>query len=205
MLMAAAAPLSFATWSALIGNYSVEVGGFNGAQYGVLQSVREVPGFLAFAVIFVLLLMREQTLAIVSLLLLGVGVAASGAFHTPFGLYLVTFVMSVGFHYHQTMQNSLTLQWSATSETPHLLGKLIAVGSFASLLAFGLVYVCLRALDVSYGAVYLLGGGLTCIIAALAHFAYPHFAAKRRQRKKLILRKRYWLYYLLTFLSGARR
>ena len=69
MLMAAAAPLSFATWSALIGNYSVEVGGFNGAQYGVLQSVREVPGFLAFAVIFVLLLMREQTLAIVSLLL----------------------------------------------------------------------------------------------------------------------------------------
>ena len=65
-LMAAAVPLSFATWMALIDNFAIHRAGFGGEQIGLLQSLREVPGFLAFAVVFVLLLMREQTLACVA-------------------------------------------------------------------------------------------------------------------------------------------
>jgi MFS family permease len=34
---------------------------------------------------------------------------------------------------------------------------------------------------------------------------FPIFPSKTTQNKNLVLRKRYWLYYLLTFLSGARR
>ena len=33
----------------------------------------------------------------------------------------------------------------------------------------------------------------------------PAVPAKVQQRKQMLLRKRYWLYYALTFLSGARR
>ncbi|MGR3983691.1 MAG: MFS transporter [Gammaproteobacteria bacterium] len=205
MLMAAAVPLSFATWSALINNFAIEVAGFDGAQFGLLQSIREVPGFMAFAVIFVLLILREQTLAVVSLLLLGAGVALTGFFPGAAGLYCITALMSLGFHYYETMQNSLSLQWIEKPRTPLVLGKLIAVGSFASLLAFGLIYLCLTIFHIDYKNVYLAAGGLTCIIALVAWLAYPHFPAKHAQHKKLILRRRYWLYYMLTFLSGARR
>jgi len=34
---------------------------------------------------------------------------------------------------------------------------------------------------------------------------FPEFKGKTAQNKKLVLRKRYWLYYALTFMAGARR
>jgi len=73
--MAAAVPLSFASWLALINNFAIEQVSFSGVEMGILQSLREVPGFLAFAVVFLLLIFREQTLATLSLILLGVGTA----------------------------------------------------------------------------------------------------------------------------------
>jgi MFS family permease len=36
-------------------------------------------------------------------------------------------------------------------------------------------------------------------------FAFPRFEAPNPQIKKMILRRRYWLYYALQFMSGARR
>ncbi len=49
---AAAVPISFASWQALINNFSIEQVGFGGIEIGILQSLREVPGFLAFGVVF---------------------------------------------------------------------------------------------------------------------------------------------------------
>ena len=105
--MASAVPLSFATWNNLINNFAIERAAFSGAEIGMLQSIREIPGFLAFAVVLILLLVREQSLALWSLLLLGIGTAATGFFPTVLGLYLTTVVMSLGFHYYETVQSSL--------------------------------------------------------------------------------------------------
>ena len=58
--MAAAMPIAFSTWSALLNNFVIERANFTGIEIGILQSLREVPGFLAFAVVFVLLVIREQ-------------------------------------------------------------------------------------------------------------------------------------------------
>jgi hypothetical protein len=85
ILMASAVPLSFATWNNLINNFAIERAAFTGAEIGILQSLREIPGFLAFAVVAVLLLMREQSLALWSLLLLGIGTAATGYFPSVAG------------------------------------------------------------------------------------------------------------------------
>ncbi|MDH3451036.1 MAG: MFS transporter, partial [Gammaproteobacteria bacterium] len=135
VLMAAAVPLSFATWMALLNNFAIERAAFTGAEMGVLQSLREIPGFLAFAVVFVILIMREQTLAFWSLLLLGLGTAVTGIFPTVLGLYITTVIMSLGFHYYETMQTSLALQWLPKARAPEVLGKIIAAGSFTSLAA----------------------------------------------------------------------
>jgi len=42
-------------------------------------------------------------------------------------------------------------------------------------------------------------------IAVYCRLRIPHFPDAVVQRKSLFLRKRYWLYYSLTFLAGARR
>ncbi len=204
-LMAGSVPLSFATWQALLNNFAVERAAFTGAEIGVLQSLREVPGFMAFAVVFLLFFVREQRLAYLSLLLLGLGTAITGYFPSIVGLYITTVVMSLGYHYYETLQISLALQWIDKQRAPEALGRIIAVGSFTSIITFGLIWLAFDLAGLDYHWAYLLGGGLTMAVAALAWLAFPQFPEKVRQHRHMVLRRRYWLYYLLTFMSGARR
>lgn len=204
-VFALAMPLSFAIWRPLLDNFSIEMASFTGREIGILQSLREIPGFLAFAAVFVLLVLREQTFALISLAVLGVGVALTGFFPTGIGLYCTTVLMSVGFHYYETMNQSLTLQWIEKDRAPEIMGRLIAIGSFGSLLAYGIIYLLWLVFKLPYWAIFLTGGCLTVALAATAMIYFPHFQVGVEQRKELLLRKRYWLYYLLTFLSGARR
>lgn len=205
IFMAAAMPLSFSTWMALLNNFSVEMADFTGREIGILQSLREIPGFMAFTAIFVLIILREQTFALISLLVLGIGVAISGYFPTVVGLYCTTVLMSIGFHYFETMQQALSLQWVKKDRTAMVMGRQLSAKSLSSLVMFGIVWAMLELLDVEYRYVYLFGGALTVIAALFAWMAFPKFADAHPQTKKLILRKRYWLYYALTFMSGARR
>jgi len=80
LVMAAAWPLSLSTWMALINNFVIERAAFDGADIGILQSVREIPGFLAFTFVALLFFLREQTLAIVMLLVMSAGIALTGLF-----------------------------------------------------------------------------------------------------------------------------
>ena len=205
LLMAIAVPLSFAAWQTLLNNFAIERAAFTGREMGILQSIREIPGFLAFGVVFLLLLVREQKLAYISLALLGLGTALTGFFPSVLGLYITTVVMSVGFHYYETLQTSLALQWTDTSNSAEILGRLIAAGSFASIITFGLIWIGDNLLQLDYQWIYLVMGSLTLIIALGAWFSFPLFPQKTEQHKHMVLRKRYWLFYLLTFMSGARR
>ena len=205
LLMASGVPLSFATWTALLNNFAIEMSAFSGSDMGVLQSVREVPGFLALLVVFALYLMREQTLAVVSLALLGIGTALTGYFPSLIGLCLTTFLMSIGFHYYETIQQSLTLQWTEKHRTAEMLGRLIAVGSLAGVVSYCLVWLGFRWAGIDYVSTYMIAGGLTVVIAIAAATLFPHFPQKVEQHRTLILRRRYWLFYALIFMSGARR
>jgi hypothetical protein len=156
-------------------------------------------------VVFLLLIIREQRLAYLSLLLLGLGTAITGVFPTVIGLYITTVVMSLGYHYYETLQISLSLQWLDKRRAPEILGRIIAVGSFTSIITFGLIWLGADVLDLGYAWIYLVGGGATVLIAAVCWLNYPIYEEKVHQHKHLVLRRRYWLYYALTFMAGARR
>jgi hypothetical protein len=203
--MASAVPLSFATWNNLINNFAIERAAFTGAEIGMLQSLREVPGFLALGVVAVLLLMREQSLALWSLLILGIGTALTGFFPSVLGLYCTTVLMSLGFHYYETVQSSLVLQWIPKDKAPETLGRIIAVGSLTGILSYLFIWAAFSVLGLDFKATYIIGGGLTILIAIFGWQAFPRFEQPVVQHKKVILRTRYWLYYALTFISGARR
>ena len=53
-VMAFVMPLAFSTWMALLNNFVIEVADFDGSNIGWLHSLREIPGFLAVGVIYVL-------------------------------------------------------------------------------------------------------------------------------------------------------
>jgi len=205
ILMSIVMPFTFSIWQVLLNNFAIDNAAFTGAEIGILQSLREIPGFLAFTAVFVLLVLKEQTFALISLLLLSLGVAATGFFPTEYGLYLTTVLMSIGFHYFETVKSSLSLQWLSKEEAPAFLGRLISVGSFSSLVAFGSVWVLFQWLELDYQWLYLFGGGVGLAVVGVMWAMFPQFESKVPQNKHLVLRKRYWLFYLLTFMSGARR
>ncbi len=140
ILMAAAAPFSFSIWMSLLNNFTVEVAGFTGKEIGILQSLREIPGFLAFTAVFLLLILREQVFAVLALAVLGLGVAITGFFPSTYGLYFTTVIMSVGFHYFETIQMSLSLQWLPKAVAPRALGRQMSARSVGSLLAYGVIF-----------------------------------------------------------------
>ena len=205
ILMSVAMPIAFNTWVALLNNFVVERANFTGVEIGILQSLREVPGFLAFTAVFVLLILREQTFAVIALAILGIGVALTGFFPSAIGLYLVTVIMSIGFHYFEVLKQSLALQWYQKAEAPQALGKLISVGSITSLAVYATLWVLLSVFELDYVWIYLLAGSICCGLAIFMWLGFPHFEGEHEQVRKLVLRKRYWLYYALQFFSGARR
>ena len=205
LAMAFIMPLTFSVWNALLNNFVVENVGFSGREIGILHSLREVPGFLAFSAVFVLLILREQTFAILSLLTMSLALAVTGYFPSVVGLYVTTVTMSIGFHYFETIHQSLTLQILPHRDTAHFMGRALAVRAVASLLAFSGIWLLMGQLDISYKAMYLLAGSLGLALTMLIWVVFPHFEQHTLQRKNIVLRKRYGLYYALQFMGGARR
>jgi hypothetical protein len=204
-LMAAAMPISFATWSALLNNFVKEAAGFTGVEIGWLHTVREIPGFLAIGVIVLLWAVREQALALISLALLGAATAVTALFPSYGGILTLTLLSSIGFHYFETVNQSLQLQWIDRKHAPQTIGWIVAIGSGASMVAYGVIVLTWKTFNLSYEMVYATSGGLTVVIAIFAALAYPRFEAPHPQLKHFVLRRRYWLYYLLQLMAGARR
>jgi len=223
ILMACAMAVSLHGWFALLNNFVVERANFTGVEIGFLQSIREIPGFLAFAAVLLLPFIREQNLAFLSLAMLGVGTAITGYFPSEYALYATTLLMSLGFHYYETMNQSLTLQLIDKKHTPVHLAYQLKASSIGTLAIFVVIMVCFdekllllvqgllgienpfTGLNLGYEPLYLIAGLFTLAVAAFCRFYYPFFEAKEVQTKTLFLRKRYWLYYALTFMGGARR
>lgn len=197
--------MAFSVWNVLLNNFVIERAAFTGKEIGILQSLREVPGFLAFTAIYLLLFIREQRFALLFLAVMCLGVAVTGWFPSTWGLYLTTVVMSIGFHYFETVNQSLTLQWVDKENSAHFMGQVLAWKGAASLIAYASVWLLMDILGATYNAVYMVFGFFGLMATLLLWAAFPAFGAPHTQHRKLILRQRYWLYYALVFLSGTRR
>jgi hypothetical protein len=204
-LLAIGNTVAFATWQVMLNNFAVERVAFTGEEIGILQSLREVPGFLAFTAILVMIFIKQQTFALISLITLGVGTAITAFYPSALWLYFATVIMSIGFHYLETLHNSLSLQWLSKQEAPHVLGQLLSARAFCNLAVLGGIYIYLMFFAANYLLIYVLAGGVAIAIGVFCWKAIPHFEDSVVQKKELFLRKRYWLYYLLTFFAGARR
>lgn len=202
-VLTAASMVGLQGYTILFNNYAVETVHLEGVHIGLIQSVREIPGFLALTAIYVMLVIREHRLAALSIALLGFGVALTGLFPSFGGVALTTLVMSFGFHYYETVNQSLTLQYFSTHQSPLVMGKLRSLAAITSIVAAALIWAMGFFLD--YAAIFLVIGGVVCAAGLWGAFRDPTHADIPPQHLRMFLKRRYWLYYLLTFLSGARR
>ncbi len=202
-VMTAASMVGLQGYTILFNNYAVEVVGLEGNGVGVIQSVREVPGFLALLAIFLLLVIKEHHLSALSIVLLGIGTGITGLFPSYFGLAMTTLVMSFGFHYYETTNASLTLQYFSKGVSPLVFGRLRSLAAASSVASAVLIWILSRFLD--YRGIFIVVGVLVFFAGVWGLLQEPTHEDVAPQQQRMILKRAYWLYYLLTLLSGARR
>jgi hypothetical protein len=190
-------------WITLFNNFAVEMASLKGHHVGIIQSVREIPGFLTLLVIYVILLMKEHRLSALSVLIMGIGLGVTGFLPSFGGLLVTTTVMSFGYHYYETTNQSLTLQYFDTAVSPYVFGKQRSYAS-ATNIAIGLL-IYLMAIVFNYTQMFLVFGLAVVATGLWAYWQKPTRADLVPQRKKMIFKRKYWLYYFLNFMAGARR
>jgi len=203
IMLTVASAVGLQAWATLFNNFAVEVAGLEGKHVGVIQSVREIPGFLALLAIYVMLIIKEHRLSAFSILLLGIGLGVTGMSPTFTGLMIATLISSFGFHYYETTNQSLTLQYFNTEQAPWVFGRQYSVAA-ASNIGIGL-FIYLISFFTDYSQTYMIIGIFIVGAAAWGFAQNPEQPGLTPQRQKMILRKNYWLFYFLTFMAGARR
>lgn len=190
-------------WVILFDNFLVNSVGLAAYHAGILQSIREVPGFLSMLAVFALLVMHECTLAVLSVICLGVGVFITGLWPSFTGLVVTTLVSSLGYHYFETARQSLTLQSFGHAETPAVLARQVSAGAATSVVVGILIYFGAEWFTTEQ--MYMLFGGAIVLASLLLLPRRSAGHALQPQQKRIVLRRRYWVFYALTFMGGARR
>lgn len=203
LALAMASAAGLLGWRTLINNFAVEAAGMDGLQMGVVQGVREIPGFLSLLVIYTLLFIKEVRMAALSIMIFGLGIAVTGLIPSFTGILTMTLIMSFGFHFYAALAQSLTLQYFDEVEAPLVLGKIRGYSAGASVAMAAVLLVLAKLL--SFPLLFALVGLMAVAAGSWAFTQNPIDKELIPQHNRMIFRARYWLFYALTFLSGARR
>jgi hypothetical protein len=203
LVLTIASTVGLQTWRTLFNNFAVEIAKLEGYHIGIIQSFREIPGFLALLAVYLLKVLKEHHLSTLSVITMGFGVMITGMFPSYHGLLITTMVMSFGFHYYETTNQSLTLQYFDKTISPWIFSKFRSYAALTNI-CIGVVIFIITAL-LSYRQIYLYIGVMIVAAGLWGSRTDPSRKELPVQHKRMIVRRKYWLFYLLTFLSGARR
>jgi len=191
----------FNVWRSLFNTFAIEELAVRADQIGLIQSIREIPGLLGFLLAFLALILSEMQVISLSTVVMGLGLIATAWAGTWGALIAGTLFSSIGFHAFYPNSSAVAIKLSEGRETPRLLGRLRSVGALAAVVAAGVVILTVNIL--SYRQIFI-GAGIVTVIGGLAIWRRER-GEDGRQRQRIVFRRRYWLYYVLTFLMGSRR
>jgi len=186
---------------ALNSNFVADEMNLTGLQQGVLEGFRESCGIIALGVLAVLAGLAEPLIGSAMLVLLAVGISAYTLVGDYAWLIVASLVWSQGLHVWMPLPNSMALALAEPGRAGRQLGRVAAAGAVGA--GMGLVVaLVLDALDVRIRPLYLLAG-VAAVLAAGACLGIPRKI--KTPGPRWVLRRKYWLYYLLCFLEGWRK
>jgi len=191
----------FGIQTSIFTNFLVEQIGIQPQNMGWLESIREVPGFLSAFITGAFTHLPEPYLAGASLLIMALGMGSYHAVSSIPALIGVSFFWSVGFHTWSPLSSSMILGLTGEKESGRRLGEMSSIGAFAGLSAMGLVYLIARTIGLRH--MFLMSGMMIALSGFLVMWVRKDIG--HPQKPRFLFRRRYSLYYLLTFLEGCRR
>ncbi len=185
-------------------NFLSETFSIGNEERGVLEGPRELPGFLVTVSAGALSSLPETRVAAIAAFVAGVGMAGLGIFGTRYRAMMAFMVtQSTGTHLGMPIHSSIGLSLAREKQEGRRLGQIRSVGVAAAIVGCLAVWLLLRKLGLSYRATFLTGAVAYAAAAVTLMVMQPTIGTRRRPR--LTVNRRYWLYYVLCILFGARK
>lgn len=185
----------------LFNNFIVERLGVEAHELGMIEGLREIPGFLNFVFLWMMIALAPSRAAALSLALMGAGIAAFAGVDSVLSLTVFSVAWSIGFHAWIPLSQSMAILFCPADARGLALGQLRSTESIAWLATIGL---CLVAYPlIGYEGLFILAG-LACLVGGAVMLTVPPRKPTEVERS-FLLRRRYWLYYALQFLQGCRK
>jgi predicted MFS family arabinose efflux permease len=182
-------------------NFMVEQLAIRPEQLGILESVRETPGFILVVIAALTMRIAEPILASGALLLEAIGMLSVYFVASVDTLILISFTWSLGLHTWMPLNQSIALALSDDTNRGMRLGQVRSVTALANLVGIGLVAAL--ATQLGLRSIFLVAGA-SILIAALLVFRIPR-NLRQVEKPRLVFKRKYGLYYALTFLEGSRK
>jgi MFS family permease len=182
-------------------NFLVEEIHVDARQQGMVEAFRESCGIAAFAVLALLAGFAEPLVGAGMLVLLAAGLSGYAFVHDYRWVIVLSLVWSQGLHAWMPLPSSMTLALAEPGRAGYRLGQIGAAGAVGTALGLGAA-LGLAALGVSMRPMYIMAG-CAAVLAAAACVGIPRNV--KTPGPRFVMRRRYWLYYLLSFLEGWRK
>jgi len=187
-------------------NFFVDTLGLGSNQVLLLEGIRELPGL---ALMFIAATMTRLPLprrASLALLVTGLGVASYALVNSFTALLVAAVVFSLGNHVWMPLNPALGMSLATRETSGRTLGSLASVGSLAGIVGIGAIALVSRLLEgLSLRSYYVLGGVLILCAAIIVGRLPAEVGATREPQPRLLLSRRYWRFYVLTFLQGSHK
>ncbi|MCX5779497.1 MAG: MFS transporter [Firmicutes bacterium] len=208
LLLFAAASLFMGLYSGLydpsFNNYLAQAHNVSPLARGALEFPRELPGFLVVFMVTALIFLADSRIAAISALLVGIALWGQGFLAPNLALIVVWMVVwSTGAHLYMAISPSIALRLAIAGQEGRRLGQLGFLESLGSLAGMLLVYLGASRLHFSFGIIFGIGGCFALLAALCLYLIKPQ--PLLQVSRKLVFKRKYWLFYSLNIVFGARK
>ena len=205
LVVTAAMGMTFGIFETTFNNYLNDTFAITAAARGNLEFPRELPGFLVTlmgGVLFFLSVTRLGVLSAVGIAVGIVGLAFTGDDYARMIAFMV--IWSAGNHLLMPITGTIALSLAPPHQRAARMGQIGAVGMAATIVGATIVWAGLQYIEIGYRGTFLIAAGGAVIAAIFIGFINP-LPKREGRRPKLVLKRRYGLYYVLNIFSGARK
>ncbi len=182
-------------------NFAAEELKIRADQLGIYESLRESPGIIAVFVIALLMFLKEQYLAALATLLMAAGYFFYSRITEWHQLLLIGFIGSLGLHIHLPVSNAIAIFLAKENKQGQMLGRVQRFNFVGQFISMAIIIILGKKL--SYRMAFVLSA-ISLLIASVCYLSLPKNLGYI-EKPKIIVKKKYWVYYILTFLEGCRK
>ncbi|MGM7682826.1 MFS transporter [Cytobacillus sp. Hm23] len=193
--------VAVAMYQGVYKNYLLDHLSFSPTQYGWVDGMKELPGLFAVGIVFIASRFTPKAVWICSLIVIGAGLVLYTVSDNLLFIIIFTLIYSTGTHLRSIQGDYLVTDFSTERDRSYKFGLIASYNAVASLLGMGLVWGISTVS--SFETIFIISS-IFALISTIAGGKIVQAKSYSSPTAKLVFKRVYTPYYLLTILSATR-